>query len=67
MKSNKTDEFEGFDFTTPSENIISGKSDKILVYDDGTGLTGDFSEVDTYFNDEMIKSDKEIDNILRSI
>ena len=67
MENNTTNEFEGFEFTTPAKNIIAGDSTKLQVLDDGSGLTGDFSEVDRYFNDDMIKADKEINDILKSI
>ena len=67
MENNTTNEFEGFEFTTPAVNIIAGDSTKLRVLDDGSGLTGDFSEVDNYFNDDMIKADKEINDILKSI
>ena len=58
-------EFKGFDFITSSDNIIAGDAGKLEIYDDGSGLTGDFSEVDDYFNDDMINSDREINSILR--
>jgi len=56
--------FEGFNFITNPKNIIVVNSPKTIIYDDGSGLTGDFSEVDNYFNDEMISSDEEINAIL---
>jgi len=57
-------EFKGFDFITNPKSIIVANSPKTTIYDDGSGLTGDFSEVDNYFNDEMIASDEEINIIL---
>ena len=67
MENNTTNEFEGFEFTTPAVNIIAGDSTKLQVLDDGSGSTGDISKVDKYFNNDMIKADKEINDILKSI
>jgi len=61
------EEFEGFDFITPAKNIIAGNTESLVIYDDGSGLTGDFSEVDSYFNDEMIKCDRELNDLLEMI
>ena len=67
MENNTTNEFEGFEFTTPAKNIIAGDFTKLQVLDDGPGSTGDISKVDKYFNNDMIKADKEINDILKSI
>jgi hypothetical protein len=48
MENDTTIEFKGFEFTTPAKNIIAGDSTKLRVLDDGSELTGDFSEVDKY-------------------
>jgi len=63
----KTNDFEGFEFETNGKNIIAGEANKVSVYDDGSGLTGDFSEEDGYFNDDMIKAESELDSILKEI
>lgn len=67
MKTIQQQEFEGFEFITPAESIIAGNIEDLVIYDDGSGLTGDFSEVDNYFNDEMIKCDRELNILLKSL
>lgn len=64
---NNKDEFNGFNFTTDAKKIIVKNSKDTIIYDDGSGLTGDFSETDNYFNDEMIKSDEIINDILKDM
>jgi hypothetical protein len=67
MQTEQDLKFEGFIFVTPAKNIIAGDTKDLVIYDDGSGLTGDFSEVDNYFNDEMIASDKELNILLNSL
>jgi hypothetical protein len=67
MQTIQKQEFEGFNFITPAKNIIAGNTEELVIYDDGSGLTGDFSEVDNYFNDEMIESDRKLNNLLSTL
>ncbi|MEA1956294.1 MAG: hypothetical protein U9N02_07365 [Campylobacterota bacterium] len=60
-------DFEGFNFITNGKDIIAGEPENLVTYDDGSGLTGDFSEEDTYFNDDMIVAEKELDLILEEV
>jgi len=60
-------EFLGFDFDVNGIDIISNKSEILSIYNDGSGLTGDFSEEDTYFDDDMKKADEELNNLLKDI
>jgi hypothetical protein len=57
------EDFDGFDFVTDPKSIVVVNTNSV-VYDDGSGLTGDFSEIDNYFNDEMVASDNIINEIL---
>ena len=67
MENNTTEEFNGFDFSTSGKDIIAGEPSKLTIYDDGSGLTGDFSEEDSYFNDDMIKAEQELNSILEEV
>ncbi len=60
----KEQEFNGFDFTTLGKDIIIDDIEKVTIYNDGSGLTGDFSEEDNYYNDNMIKLDKDLNKLL---
>jgi len=60
----KEQEFNGFDFITSGKDIIAGDIEKITVYNDGSGLTCNFSEEDNYYNDDMVKLNKELNQLL---
>ena len=64
MEKEQEQEFKGFDFTTLGKDIIVDDIEKVTIYNDGSGLTGDFSEEDNYYNDNMIKLDKDLNKLL---
>jgi hypothetical protein len=66
-KQVEEEKFLGFDFEIKGKEIIAEEPEKLIIYNDGSGLTGDFSEEDNYFNDDMKRADRELDNILRGI
>ena len=61
------EEFLGFDFTVKGEDIIVDDPKRVDIHDDDSASTGDISEIDTYFNDTMIKAQNEINEILKQI
>ena len=59
-------EFEGFEYKISGEDVaIDLKTAE--VFDDGSGLTGDVSDEDNYFDDEMAKADEKINDILKKL
>ena len=64
MTQTTTEEFKGFELTIKTSDIIIGKAEELEIYDDGSGLTGDVSSTDHYFNDDMLEADRALDKLL---
>lgn len=60
----KYEEFNGFNFSIKGSDVVSDIS-KAKIYDSSTGLTGDVTREDTFFNERMSELDEEINQMLR--
>ncbi len=56
-----------FSYNFPASSIISGRICDFEVYDSGLGLTGDISNTDNFFSEEMSADSDELDDIIRSL
>jgi hypothetical protein len=63
--SKKNEEFNGFNFSMSGSDIVSDIS-KSRTENSETGLTGDIYREDIFFDEDMEKLDKELNEILKN-
>lgn len=61
----KNEDYNGQIFSVNGSDVVSDIS-KIKFHNNSTGLTGDVSREDTFFNEKMSELDKEINQILKN-